>query len=427
MKQAELRKEVAKRGIDPDTVQALHNGKKISSKDYIRTLQQHSIEQRGGWNSLSWGMQRRLEIECPMLCANYKDMKPAEQTDCMESEDWLCDKKINGVRMIQTYHPDEGFKFFTRNLSVIDWMPSEYTDKVLINHCGELKAGPEFIGEWRQPFILDTEICCDNPVVDTTVYRKKGGTVTNSVLNAVNTTLSIEPDISHKIQKEQAQLISVAFDCTFFEGRDMRNKTLHVRKNALSHLYGMLSAEGIAIRTVEFTYRNKEEFYKSVIAEGGEGIVLKKTNATYCSTGKRDKVGFVKRKRTVSESLGDDIDAYIVGSHPGTPGTKNEHLVGAVDLAVMLQKEDGSEEEFGIATVGAMSDEMRKTLTIYEDGKPVLNPAYLGKVLTIDGQDISPKARRFKHARADWDRGFRDDKNSTDCTLEEEFINSQIF
>jgi len=44
----------------------------------------------------------------------------------------------------------------------------------------------------------------------------------------------------------------------------------------------------------------------------------------------------------------------------------------------------------------------------------------------VNGQDCSPKSKRFMHATVDWDRGFREDKTSYDCHMEESFLLSQI-
>jgi ATP-dependent DNA ligase len=354
-------------------------------------------------------------------------MKPEEQSNCMTSVGWLAERKLNGVRMLITYHPSVGFEFFSRNLSVTNFLPSQYTDTILIEWHGKLHEPKDFVGMYDEAFVLDSEVCSNVVKIDTTIYKKKGGTVTNSQLNAVTTTLSIEPEISHKIQREQCALSLIVFDCLVCESESVQDESLLARKSAEEHVVKMLTEDGITIEEVDWTAINKEEFYQDIVDSGGEGIVLKKKSTPYCSTGSRSKEGFVKRKRTVSEAYGSDIDAYITGATPANKTSRISHLIGAVDMAVLLQKKDGSEEEVILASVGAMPLEMREELTILVEGKPALNPKYLRKVLIIDGQDISPKAKRFRHARADWDRGFREDKNSIDCRMEEEFIESQIF
>ena len=63
---------------------------------------------------------------------------------------------------------------------------------------------------------------------------------------------------------------------------------------------------------------------------------------------------------------------------------------------------------------------------IGESGNPILKGKYYNKVLVINGQDMSPKAKRFMHAVADWNRGFRTEKSYLDCEMDEEFLESQI-
>jgi ATP-dependent DNA ligase len=427
MKLSDLQQELIDRKIDLNSVEPLHNGKKITSRDYIRTIQQYEIEQLGGLSALSWGMQQRLSIHEPMLCASYKDMKPHEQEECMTSIDWLAERKLNGVRMLMTYCPHEGFEFFSRNLSVKNFLPVQYTDTILIEWNNKLLTAKEFVGFLPTKFVLDTEACCKKKIIDTTRYRKKGGTTTNSELNAISTTLSIEPEISHKIQREQCAVSLIVFDCLCYDSQDEKFYSLIARKNSVEDVVFFLNDSRIKIEQVDWISKNKEEFYKQIVEEGGEGIVLKNKNAPYCSDGSRAKDGFVKRKRTVAESYGSDIDAYIVGVEPSNKKNKFSHLIGAVNMAVMLQMKDKSETETIIASIGAMPLEMREAMTMIVEGEPCLRPEYMHKVLVIDGQDISPKAKRFRHARADWDRGFREDKSSVDCKLSAEFLDSQIF
>jgi len=427
MKISKLQEELRNRGIDPDTVEMLHNGKKITSKDLVRRIQEYEIEKLGGFNALSWGMQQRLKIDSPMLCADYKDLKPKEQVESMFTYQWVAERKLNGVRMIMIYHPKEGFQFFSRNLSVTNFLPIEYTDTILLSCEGKLQEATYFKGFLKTKFVVDTEACCKETVIDTTRYRKSGGTVTNSELNASTTILSIEPEISHKIQREQCALTLVIFDCLLWDDINAAKEQLIVRMGMREDIVRGLINDGIIVEEVESESKELQKFYDSIVASGGEGIVLKNIMMPYCTTGKRDKAGFVKRKRTVSEAYGEDIDAFLTGASASNKDNKFAHLIGAVDMSIMLQKKDGSEEEVILASVGAMPLKMREELTITVNGKPALNPDYLGKVLTIDGQDLSPKARRFRHARADWDRGFRNDKTYLDCEISEEFLDSQIF
>lgn len=420
---SELRDECASRGIE------LPEGK-VSSKVMVKLLAEYSIEQRGGWDNLSWGLQQRLKLDDLMLCYSYKHMKPEEQRECMESDDWIAERKLNGCRMLITYHPDEGFGFFSRNISVTDFLPIDYTDKILLAHSGppgSLYSASSFAGVFEKSFVLDAEALCDKADIDTKLYRGKLGTVTGSKLNAVITILAIETDISHRIQREQAPLRPVVFDALQNGSDLLHGESLRVRLVHRCELLNILQERGIEITSVDLCRHRKQEFYDQILAEGDEGVVLKNLDSPYIRTSSRSKKGFVKRKRSMEEAGGKDIDAYITGFVPSSPKRAWAHLIGGLEMSTMLIDEHGNEHEAVIAVVSAMKLKMREEMTVYDaDGNPTLNLDFLKKVLVVNGQDVSPKSKRFMHATGDWDRGFRDDKHWTECQMEEKFLNSQI-
>lgn len=425
---SELQNECASRGIELP-------GGKVSSKVMIKLLAAYSIEQRGGWDSLSWGMQQRLKLDDLMLCYPYKHMKPEEQRECMTSDNWIAERKLNGCRMLITYHPDEGFGFFSRSISVTDFLPIDYTDKILlkyVKHGVSLYPAKSFKGVFEKSFVLDAEALCDKVDIDTTLYRGKQGTVTGSKLNAVITMLAIETDISHRIQREQAPLRLVVFDALHTsrgcDSKSIVDEPLRERLITREFLVDQLRRKGgIAIEEVDYECERKQEFYDQLLAEGDEGIVLKNLDSSYIRTSSRSRKGFVKRKRTMEEAGGADIDAYITGFVPSSPKRAWSNLIGGLEMSTMLQDDAGNEWSAVIAVVSAMTMEMREKMTVYDDeGKPALNSDFLRRVLVINGQDVSPKSKRFMHATADWDRGFREDKSFTQCKMEEKFLNSQI-
>jgi len=407
---------------------------KLHSKDMIKLLSQDSIEKRGGWNNLSWGMQQRLQLDDLMLCYPYKHMKPEQQNDCMTSDEWIAERKLNGCRMLITYHQQEGFGFFSRNISVKDFLPVDYTEKILLRYQGELlEAGDlKFKELFDQAFVLDAEALCDEAHIDTKRYTPggKGGTITGKKLNAVITILAIEKEISHRIQREQAQLNLVVFDCVMYGLEELRHTSLKKRMFYRKHSLRMLSDQGILMKLVDSNIDwgvSKQDFYDQVLLGGDEGIVLKNLKSEYDMTGHRTRTGFVKRKRSVKEVRGADIDAFVTGFVPSNPKNAWAHLIGGLEMSVILVDKDGNERQKCIAVVAAMTMEMRKSLTTYDEGgRPQLNPEALGRVLVVNGQDCSAKAERFMHAVADWDRGFRDDKTYVDCRMDESFLNSQI-
>lgn len=73
-----------------------------------------------------------------------------------------------------------------------------------------------------------------------------------------------------------------------------------------------------------------------------------------------------------------------------------------------------------IAAVSNIDMETRKAATIYdEDGRPQLNPEWLGKCAELIAQNFKEGTLRLGSARiGEW----RDDKTPEDCQLQDEMI-----
>ena len=414
-------------------IELLFPPKTYGKRGLIQLLAEYSIQKLGGRDKLSWGMRQRLKIESPMLCFAFKNLKPKEREDCMVSGDWIAERKLDGCRMIMTYHPDEGFVFFSRNISVENFLPVDYSDKILVQRVGQgLNQGSRYKKTLSLPFVLDTEVLCDAENIDTTIYRGKQGTVTGTALNAATSILSIEIIDSHRIQREQAPLRIVVFDILQAGEGDLMDGPLVGRLIARYRIVRAMQQMGFQITEVDSVDDDRQEFYDHIVAEGGEGIVLKNLNSPYIATTSRRRTGFVKRKRSMEEAAGGDIDAFITGFVPSNPKKSWAHLIGALEMSVQLlgppnESGDRTIEERVIASVASMPLKLREEMTtVGTDGIPRLKQEYFCKVLVINGQDMSPKSKRFMHATIDWKRGFREDKSHLDCEMEAEFLESQI-
>ena len=79
-----------------------------------------------------------------------------------------------------------------------------------------------------------------------------------------------------------------------------------------------------------------------------------------------------------------------------------------------------------MGTISGITDSMRRKMTdIDEYGNPTLNQEYYGKVLRVNGQDISSKNLRMSHCRVvDWN--FRSDKGMSDCTQTRQWLLNQV-
>ena len=92
---------------------------------------------------------------------------------------------------------------------------------------------------------------------------------------------------------------------------------------------------------------------------------------------------------------------------------------------MFLQKKDGTEIEHVIASVPNIALSERKKMTVVDPvtGEVSLHSSYYDKVVEVNGQAISAREKRLTHPRL---LRFREDKTKYECSLTEEFIESQI-
>ena len=374
----------------------------------------------------TWGMYKRLfELHTPQLCFSFKELKPEEQKNILTSEDWLGEVKIDGLRCIITYHPDWGFEFFSRDISDITFLPNCYTEKILlITKDGRVRTPQSYRGMFKQSFILDAEVLVSNKTLDTT---SRGGTFSATELNATVSILGSHAERAVEIQMDGNPLKFCVFDMLEFDNQDLKIKTLRQRRQLLTSF--MKKIDGITpFELPESTIINKQEFFDRIVANGGEGLVLKNLNEQYYATTSRKRHVQVKMKRTLTGSKNEDIDCFISGSifPKKNSALAVQNLIGGIKVSCYVEEEDELLTEQWIGTISGITDSLRRKMTILDnDGNPTLNPEYLGLVLACEGQDFSSKNNRMSHCRAmDWN--FRVDKKPNDCIISREFIESMI-
>lgn len=423
---AELILECQKLGIPLDPTKVLIKGKKgYGKKDLVDLLAAYFLAKI---QSPSWGLLARLKVQSPMLCFAYWHLTPQQKAEINSSPDWVAEEKWDGCRLWMTYHPKEGLGFFGRNVSVEDYLPVDYTSKVLLIVGGVVRKPSDFINAFPTPFILDTEVLCDETNLDTSLFSTGAGTTTGTELNAVTALLSINAEASHKLQIGGATLRFKALDLPFDEfwrvGAALRARMplREARVEAVRHMIPITSSTAVSVVS-----GGGQKLFDDVVAAGGEGIVYKNLSETYIITDSRPRTTQVKRKITVGEESGSDIDAFITGFVPSDQDKGWKDYIGAFKLSVNLRSEDGTSVEHYLASVGSMPMTVRQEASHKDaEGKISLNPDFLGRVLVINGQDLSPKAHRFMHATIDWKRGFRKDKSPELCVMEKSFMLSQI-
>lgn len=394
---------------------------KLGKTDYILALRKYYMDQLYG-NNIPKTLSAILNIDSPMLCQRMNYLQPDIQNSLWLSKDWIAETKLDGVRfMLVKFNND--WQYYSRNISVKDFLPVSYAGNILEDWDKE---------KIPYDFILDCELTSLDDSISTEMESR--GVVTVAQLQAITALLALNAHDSLNIQKklksqEGRPVIQFnCFDCLYYKDNWLLNRPLVERKIEMLKVFEDLKKSGMQIELPYSAYTNKKQFYKAVVAQGGEGIVLKNLYSKYSTANNRLSDGWVKVKRSMSESsvmtgLGDTIDAYITGFEPADENKAWAGLVGALQFSVILKKEDGTETNHVIANIASLPLELRKEITETVDGKPTLKQEWYGKVAEIDGQAVSGRAKALKHARL---IKWRPDKSPDACMMTESFLNSMI-
>ena len=363
-------------------------------------------------------LELMLKLEAPMAATQLKNCKPEVQEKVWTSEEYFLEEKLDGVRQL-LFFIDNDFKTYSRNLSDTDLLPIEYASKIY-HECDFSKL--------EHSFILDSECVSMNPNISTIIGKR--GVWTETQLQAVQALLSMNSEDSIRLQKEQnTPLKFYAFDCIYYDGVWLLDHPLVERRKYLKKALAELQSIGFKVEIPLSNISNKKAFYKKLISEGKEGCIAKYIYGTYHATTSRTHRQWIKLKRSMSEALtdegaGDTVDAFITGFLRGTEGKAYADMVGALQVSCYLLDEFGRKRIHHIATISSFDLTLRKEITEYdENNQPRLKAEYYNKVVEIDGQSISARTKRLRHAVL---VRFRPDKNRDDCVLEENFINSMI-
>jgi ATP-dependent DNA ligase len=137
-------------------------------------------------------------------------------------------------------------------------------------------------------------------------------------------------------------------------------------------------------------HQEKQKVFDKIIAEGGEGVVLKNLNYHYEDSNSRSRHGWVKVKRQVV------FECYVSGFERGRPGSEYENYVSCLIFSVSTEK-----TKLVTAKVSNLPWFFRKKITVYDKTTNTvkLNMECYGKVATVSGLEMSKKARRLVHPR----------------------------
>jgi len=119
---AELKKLTKRLGL-----QVTQTSNRENKKDYVKVLQDYYLKEKYPEGVPSW-LKVRLSMDSPMLCAQITGLKPEAAEQVWNSDDWVFEEKINGVRMMLFWDGQE-LHACSRNLSLQDYLPVDYVDK----------------------------------------------------------------------------------------------------------------------------------------------------------------------------------------------------------------------------------------------------------------------------------------------------------
>lgn len=383
------------------------SGKRIMKDDYVKALREwHITNKYGSIDNIPWSMKFMLSIECPQLCKRIKDLKPDQQELVWNSQDWIAEEKIDGVRMIIVWDAAEKkFHFYSRNNSVTDYLPQDYSDTIFV-------TAKNF--DYPNNFVLDSEIISSNSCLETNTHCL-------TQLQSTAALLNLNSEDSKTIQKKYP-LKFVVFDC-LYDSSSLIDEIWEVRHYHAAELCSKLLESGFCCelnKVVENTADNqyaKREFFEDVINRCGEGVVLKNRNAKYHATSSRT-IDCVKIKRSTADTLTKDLDAFVTDYVVGKDDTRNSNMVVGFVFSILLKKQDGSIVTHPIAVCSNVSDIIKDDATVIsEDGQVKLNPDYYGRVATVQGQNISARSLRLTHAVIDCWRPDRS-ADTTETILE---------
>ena len=391
-------------------------GNKLRKDDYVRALRNHFLlEKYGSIDNIPWSMKFMLSIECLQLCRRIQTLKESDQQKIWESDDWIAEEKVDGNRMALLWDADEKqFHFFSRNNSMVDYLPQDYKDTIYI-------TADNF--DYDKNFVLDTEVISTSPNIET------NGTQCLTQLQSTSALLALNPDDSIAIQRNDP-LKFIVFDCLYHDESYMdkpwieRHKQTELLCNILKE-HNFNCELNPVIENTEYNKNKKREFFDELIDNQKEGIVLKNKYAKYHATSSRT-IDCVKVKRSTSDSLTNDIDAFITDYVVGNDDTRNENMVVGFIFSVRLEKEDGTIVNHNIAVCSNISDYIKEDATVIDDnGNVSLNNDYYFRVATLKGQNISARNMRLTHAVIDT---WRLDKSADGCEiLKESELKKLIF
>jgi len=394
---SELKEACLRRGI------ALDPNARHKKADLLAELLRNAVLE--GRAPGGWGANARIGVASPQLCFNYSELTPDERETVLDSPRWIAEPKYYGVRTLVSYHPDEGFRIWSRHHDDQTFWPLDYGEKLLILREGRMTRGRDWRGAFPEPFLVDGEIYRPGDRHGQSPHGRYQGVE----INYASAVLRMPVQESVTLQAERGTLRVVLFDCLHRGTDSVWNRPLEERKQVLRELV----AQGLPFEEAPYTERHKRAFFHRMTARGWEGVVFKNLDKPYHPSTRRHRDVQV-RLRPGMETLTplEELDVFVSGQEPGDRAS--------LKVSVYVRGENGEEREHCVASVSDIPDPVREAFFEPHSilGGPLLKPSAYGKVLTLRVRGFRGPEPRFDHAWVDWSQGIRLDKTRYDCVID---------
>ena len=332
-----------------------------------------------------------------MLAADLRDLPSDERGRIWASPDYVAEEKLNGVRVLLHILGSE-CRLTTRVRSKRTGLYIERTDN--FPHLRGLALS------FLAGTVLDGELLLDRSRLYT------GSTWAEGTLSCTMAVCNSSPETAVAIQQRAGRFAAFwAFDLIRDCGKSTGSMPFWQRRRRLEAIFADMGSRGIdlaAFQLVEQVSDRKRQFYEALVRDGKEGVMLKHRELLYHHRGRPQLL--LKAKRSLT------VDGFIIGATPGKNG--NAGLVGSLLIGVHDAVTGEVREIAGVApydlSKGRQASNLRKEVTSICDGRPVLSPAYLKRVVEVEAFCWN-KNRRLVHAKL---ARFRTDKAPEECSFD---------
>lgn len=392
-----LSKDTASRFLKPSG----HRGE-YKKSDYVSALSKLNTYRHHGhtldstltpqdiWNALTPSERFRLSFYTPCLARPIDDLNANERHDIFNNPDWVFTEKHRGIRAVLTVYAGK-MNIYSRNYSD-DCNLIDYANRIAQHAQYDGIYAVDVIMTLAEPFDITDDLNAHNITADTRPEQMLG-------------LLNLDTPIALSIQETAKQKYGadiVAFKLIhplYLNGVNYLKRELGDGMKAYDTAVQLGRRIGLNIQPVRrsnaTTEAEKQVFLKSILDNGGDGVVAQNRNGMYDTTDRRSKTSYIKIKRVTNDRMSDTIDTFITGSGNGK-----------IKLSVYV-------EQYG--------QRLRREIAAIKPPKKIQDELYGGMVIELSGRGINGYGTivnpKFVKVRTD--------KTTDDCVYTTEFLRAQ--